>query len=103
MYQILPVESGFFSGEPGSMVTNSIGKLKPNRVIPVIIVNNTNKIYSIKKGIQLAKIEQVQGHDILSVSEASKKQEIRGNCESFEHVDAPVEHRQKSIELLKKM
>ena len=33
MYQILPVESGFLSGELGLMVTNSIGKLKPNRVI----------------------------------------------------------------------
>ena len=51
VYQISPVESGFLSGEPGLMVTNSIGKLKTNRVIPVMIVNNTNKTYSIKKGI----------------------------------------------------
>ena len=102
MYQISPVESGFLSGEPGLMVTNSIGKLKPNRVIHVMIVNNTNKTYSIKKGIQLAKIEQVQGPDISSVPEASKQQKVRGSCENFEHVDPPVEHKQKIIELLKK-
>ena len=54
-YQISPIECGFFSHEPGLMVTNSIGKLKSNRVLPIMIVNTTNKTYTVKKGCRVAK------------------------------------------------
>ena len=45
-YQISPKECGFLSHEPCLMVTNSVGKLKSNRVLPIMIVNNTKNIYS---------------------------------------------------------
>ena len=50
-YEISPLEIGFLSYEPGLMVSNSIGKVKSNRIIPVLIVNNTNKTFTIKRGV----------------------------------------------------
>ena len=58
LYQIAPTEIGFLSNEPGVMVSNSIAKLGKNRNIPVMIVNNTNKTYKIRKGCVLAKLEK---------------------------------------------
>lgn len=53
IYQISPVKIGFLSYEPGLMVSNSVAKIKDNRVIPVIRVNSTNKTFSIRKVVQL--------------------------------------------------
>ena len=47
-YQITPTNVGFLGHEPGLMVTNSVAKMSGNRFIPVLVVNSTNKTYTIK-------------------------------------------------------
>ena len=71
-YQISLRECGFLSHEPGLMVTNSVGKLKSNRVLPIMIVNTTTKTYTVRKGCPVAKVEQLTGQDIMSVSKDSE-------------------------------
>ena len=58
LYQIAPTEVGFLNNELGVTVSNSISKLSKNRTVPVMIVNNTNKTYKIKKGCDLAKVDK---------------------------------------------
>lgn len=99
-YQITPIECGFLSHEPGLMVTNSIGKLKSNRVLPIMIVNTTNKTYTVRKGCPVAKVEQLRGQDIMSVSKDSEPSVAGGSAETFEHIDVPTEHKQKIVHLL---
>ena len=47
-YQISPAEIGFLNYEPGLMVTSSVAKMTGNRFIPVLLVNNTNKTYTVR-------------------------------------------------------
>ena len=100
-YQISPAEIGFLNYEPGLMVTSSVAKMTGNRFIPVLLVNNTNKTYTVRKGCPLAKIEQVQGNEIMSVSECTNTSNTCQTHETFECVDVPDKHRQEILDLLK--
>ena len=101
LYQISPVEIGFLSYEPGLMVTNSIAKVHQNRFIPVMIVNNTNKTFTIRKGCPVAKIEQIQGQAIMSVNAESMHKASNENLDLFDEVDAPAKLKGKIIKLLR--
>ena len=101
VYQISPVEIGFLSYEPGLMVTNSIAKVHQNRFIPVMIVNNTNKTFTIRKGCPVAKIEQIQGQAIMSVNAESMHKASNENLDLFDEVDAPAKLKGKIIKLLR--
>ena len=72
-----------------------------NRFIQVLLVNNTNKTYTVRKGCPLAKIEQVQGNEIMSVSECTNTSNTCQTHETFECVDVPDKHRQEILDLLK--
>ena len=99
-YQISPIECGFLSHEPGLRVTNSVGRLKSNRVLPIIIVNTTNKTYTVRKGCQVAKVEQVRDQDITSISKESEYSVTGRSAETFEHIDVPTEQKKKMVHLL---
>ncbi|MCG8078877.1 MAG: DDE-type integrase/transposase/recombinase [Candidatus Thiodiazotropha taylori] len=100
-YEISPIEIGFLSYEPGLMVSNSVCKLNGNRFIPVLVVNNTNKTFTIRKGCPLAKIEQVQGQTIMSVNDVSKLQASEGHLvETFEDLDVPEKHKKRVLDLI---
>ena len=58
LYEISPPEVGFLNYEPGLMIVSSVSKMNANRIIPVLLTNNTNKTFTIKKGRPLAKIEK---------------------------------------------
>ena len=83
------------------MVTSSVAKMTGNRFIPVLLVNNTNKTYTVRKGCPLAKIEQVQGNEIMSVSECTNTSNTCQTHETFECVAVPDKHRQEILDLLK--
>ena len=100
-YQITPTNVGFLGHEPGLMVTNSVAKMSGNRFIPVLVVNSTNKTYTIKKGCPIAKVEQVQGQTIMEVSQCTNKANTHQTHETFEDVEVPEKYRSDVINLLK--
>ena len=97
VFQISPVEIGFLSYEPGLMVTNSIAKVHQNRFIPVMIVKNTNKTFTIRKGCPVAKI----GQAIMSVNAASMHKASNETLDLFDEVDASTKLKGKIIKLLR--
>ena len=58
LYEISPPEVGFLNYEPGLMIASSVSKMNTNRIIPVLLTNNTHKTLTIKKGWPLANIEK---------------------------------------------
>ena len=59
---VLQADSGFIVQEPGLMIMNGMTKSTPNRLVPLTIVNTTNKHFSLRKGNVVAKIEAL--HDV---------------------------------------
>lgn len=74
--------------------------MNQNRLIPVLLVNNTNKIFTVRKGWPLAKIERIECQTITSVSQSTNL-DGRQTHETFNDVDVPVEHRVEVVNLLK--
>ena len=101
IYDISPPEVGFLNYEPGLMVANSVARMNSNRIIPVMLVNNTNKTFTKRKGQPIAKIEQIQGQAIMSVKESTKEMESCQISETFNEVDVPYEYRSQIINILK--
>ena len=99
LYQIAPTEIGFLSNKPGVMVSNSIAKLGKNRNIPVMIVNNTNKTYKIRKGCVLAKLEKIEDEPVMSLNEVVK-QDRKVQPLSFEEINVPEQYADKIKEVL---
>ena len=102
LYQISPVEVGFLSYEPGLMVTNSIAKLNDNKIIPVMIVNTTNRTYTVRKHCPVAKIEGLESQNIMSVSQGIHSLSTGESTVDFNQVDVPDEHKSKVIKLLQR-
>ena len=97
-YQVSSVETGLIGHEPGLLVTNSISKLRNNRHVPVVLVNTTNKAYTLRKGCPIAKLEQV---DLASISSVSQTKTQKQNSKlDFSQVDAPQLVKQQLFELL---
>ena len=85
------------SQEPSVMVSNSVARLSKNRNIPVMKVNSTNKIYKIKKGCVIAKLEKIED----AVSEVVK-QGKENELEIFDEIDAPDKYANQIKDLLRK-
>lgn len=95
MYEISPPEVGFLNYEPGLMVTNSVTKMNDNRIIPVLLVNNTNKTFTVRKGRPIAKIEQIEGQSIMSVNATAQNLDSSQSSENFENIDVPEKYKEK--------
>jgi hypothetical protein len=48
--EVNAVDKGFICEEPGLMIGNVVAKTKSSRRIPVLMVNNTNKTFKLKRG-----------------------------------------------------
>ena len=101
VYEILPPDVRFLGYKPGLMVTNSVAKKSGNWFIPVLVVNSTNKTYTIKKACPIVKVERVKGQTIMSVDQCTKTSNTRQTHETFEEVDVPEKYPSDVLNLLK--
>ena len=101
LYEISPPEVGFLNYEPGLMIASSVAKMNTNRIIPVLLTNNTNKTFTIKKGRPLAKIEKITSQSVMSVTDCTKKLDLCQEQETFEETDVPAIHKSKILNILK--
>lgn len=67
-YQVSAVERGFVYKQPGLQVIDSVSKLRKDRSIPVLVVNNTNKTMRVFRHGVLAKIESLVDQNVAEVS-----------------------------------
>jgi hypothetical protein len=74
-YEISAYDKGYIASEPGLMVSNAVSVLGRNRRLPLLIVNNTNKEISLKKGCPVARIINVASDNVVSINSALKTEQ----------------------------
>ena len=75
LFQISQIDTGYVSTEPGLMVGNSVVKMNKLRQLPIMIVNNTDKTFTLKRGCIVGKIEAIQEENIASVNNVQKSED----------------------------
>lgn len=101
--EVQPIEEGFLSFEPGVMITNSVGKVLPNNEVAVMIVNNTNKTFTLKKGCVIAKVSKIDECHISAVDKEVKQVSGDNSDENeWKDVDVDPQYRDEIIKLLEK-
>ena len=59
-FEVSQIDRGFIVNEPGLTVINSVSQLSKNRTVPLLIVNNTNKMYNINRHGLVARVSSVE-------------------------------------------
>jgi hypothetical protein len=86
-------DKGFISEEPGLMIGSVVAKTKPSRRIPVLVVNNTNKTYKLKRGCVIGRINVIDDKSIeTSVQDKNKDEEQFDDLKA--ELQVSPEHRQ---------
>ena len=70
-YEITQIEKGFIVNEPGLRVINTVAKMRNNRTLPLLIVNNTQKVMKIYRHGLVAKIVKTTENKIKRVENIS--------------------------------
>lgn len=100
-YQISAYDKGYIGSEPGLMVSNYVSFLDKNRRLPLLIVNNTNKEISLRKGCQVAKIIDVANENVMSINSAIKRNQTSISFDLNTDLVVPEAHRQLVTNLIK--
>ena len=105
LLQVSTFGKGLFSDQPGLMVGNSITTSelvrKLNKLLPIVLSNETKKTYHIKKGTVLGSLSN------LDISEVSSVQSCQESCKSgendqFKNITVPDDYRETVLTFLKK-
>ena len=94
LLKVSAVERGFIAQEPGLMITNAL--VRTSSKIPVMIVNNTNKTISLRRGSVVATVESV---DMAAVN--SVKQGSNSNSFDLSELNVPECHKSVVTQLVK--
>ena len=96
-------EKAWLSEQPGLVVANSISVLDKHLQCKMLIVNSTNRCYSLKQDCVLGKVSKVQEADVCSLNEVTK-QEPKGlpTEPDFSEAVVPEHLRKYLLPLLKK-
>lgn len=102
IYSVTAVETNVLSKEPGLMVSNSVAKLNGNRIIPIMIVNNTNRTVRLSKGCMIAKVDKTNQVHINSLDSVNRRSSQTDVQDWMTDVDVPQDHRSTIVNFLKK-
>jgi hypothetical protein len=74
--EVNALERGFISEEPGLMIGSVVAKTKSSRRIPVLVVNNTNKTFKLKRSCVVGRINAIDDKSIeTSIQDRNKNEE----------------------------
>ena len=73
----------FLKNEPGLMILSGLDKIRKSRKVPLTIVNETGRYFTIKKGNVLVKLSQVQ--EINSMYSSIPDQQKENNSFAYKH------------------
>ena len=95
LLEISVLDSGCLSEEPGLTVCKSIAKVTRSRKIPVMVVNETNKWFKLKRGEVMGKGERLKEQDVvnMNINEISKQDEN----DVLSNINVPEENRSDSV------
>lgn len=101
LMEVVAADTGFVGEEPGLMVSNSVLNMQPGRDIPVLVVNNTNKTYQLKRGCIVGTLEPVKGGNVVTLAEGMKNMEMDPVVDE-DSIDVSEQHRQQISDLVSK-
>ena len=89
--EISAVDSGYISSEPGLEVCKSISKVTNSRKFPVMIINNTNDFFKLKRGEVVGKGGCLSDQDIktFNINEIN----VQDKCNFLTDLNVPDEFR----------
>lgn len=70
IFQISQIDTGYISSEPSLMLSNAVIKIDKTRQFPIIIVNDTDKTFTLRRGC----IEAIQEESIRSINSINKNE-----------------------------
>ena len=72
IFQISQIDTGYISSEPSLMLSNAVIKIDKTRQFPIMIVNDTDKTFTLRRGCIIGKIEAIQEESIRSINSINK-------------------------------
>ena len=99
LLEVTNLEPGCLQDEPGLVIQESIDKIPNTQKIPVMIVNQTNKFYKLKRGCVVGKGRGLEDQEISSISEDEKPEDTEHD---FDEVKVPKKHEKDVKRVLRK-
>lgn len=96
--QVENLDSGCIKEDPSLTIREFIGKVKSTRKIPVMILNETNKCYTFKRGCIIGKGKE---STICTIQHPSDDNEQLLE-KDFQNLHVPTEHRVRVLTMLKR-
>ena len=62
--EVNALDQGFINNEPGLMIGSAVAKTKMSRNVPVLLVNNTNKTFKLRRGCVIGRINVIDDQSI---------------------------------------
>ena len=97
-YEISQIDRGFIVNQAGLQIINTVSTLAHDRSLPVLIVNNTNKLIKIYRYGLLAKITGIQNN--LSIVNSVIKNNQSNDKLNLNNLDVPQQYRSKIEKLV---
>lgn len=98
--EVNAIDTYFINDEPGLMIGSAVARTKKSRKVPVLLVNNTNKTFKIKRGCVIGRINAIDETSIEpSTMEATDNKASQDPMTEF---NVPPEHRPRIERLVDK-
>ena len=89
-YLVSRIDSGMLANEPGIYAADGLVSIKSHKKFPIMIVNSTNRHINIKKGMMIAKLEQID-------SICSYKETVMQDLKAELHIDESTPTHEKPV------
>jgi hypothetical protein len=94
IFQISQIDTGYISSEPGLMLSNAVIKRDKTRPFPIMIVNDTDQTFTLRRGCIIGKIEAIQEESISSINNINKNR-IKNSKINTDEINVSSEHKDK--------
>ena len=98
--EIAAIDRCFAANFPGIMLANTVTKLSKLQKIPILLINNTNKPVSLRKGSVVGRADPVDKLKVSSLIEKISSVEKVESQDMLSEFDSPLEYRSIVAELL---
>ena len=98
MVEVTNTESACILDEPGLRIQDSVHTVGKSNKLPIIIVNETNRHYRLKRGRVVGKAKQWEEKEVSSVEQVDANENTE---EDFEETRVPEEFRDRVLQLVR--
>jgi hypothetical protein len=107
LFQVSAADTGFITSEPGLLVCNTVVELHQARTVPIMIVNQTNKTFRLRRGEVLATAESMLEQNLVDFKRevGQVKNSEMGQTKNSLNIDpkdisAPPEYQERVTKLI---